>query len=54
MLQDRCTQCHGLGTVTAASKNEAQWKVTIDRMVAKGAKLTPEEVQALAQFLASQ
>jgi cytochrome c5 len=54
MLQDRCTRCHGLDKVTAASKNEAQWKVTIDRMVSKGAQLTPEEVQALAQFLANQ
>jgi cytochrome c5 len=54
LLQQRCTGCHGLDKVTSASKNEAQWKVTIDRMVAKGAELTDGEAAALAQFLASQ
>lgn len=54
LLQERCTKCHGLDKVTSAAKNEAQWKVTIDRMVAKGAQLTPDEVQVLAAFLAGQ
>jgi hypothetical protein len=51
LLQERCTECHGLERVDV-TKNEAQWKTTIDRMVAKGADLTGDEVDFLAGYLA--
>ncbi len=53
LMNERCTACHGLDRVTSVQKNEAQWKVTIDRMVSRGASLNQAEAAALASFLAS-
>ncbi|NLS77628.1 MAG: hypothetical protein GXY76_10255 [Chloroflexi bacterium] len=52
LLNERCVQCHGVDRVTRAKKTQEQWKVTVDAMIAKGAKLTPEEAQALVKYLA--
>lgn len=52
LLEARCTGCHSLDAVQTASKSEAEWASTIDRMIAKGADLTDAEAQALAEYLA--
>jgi cytochrome c5 len=52
LLQDRCTQCHSLDRVTAASKTQAEWEATVARMRDKGAELTDEEAQILTEYLA--
>lgn len=52
LLNERCTTCHNLNRVTSESKNAADWKVTVDRMVRKGAELTADEVEVLVKFLA--
>jgi cytochrome c5 len=52
MLQDRCTRCHTLDRVQTASKSLAQWQITVERMRAKGAELTDDEVQVLIEYLA--
>ncbi len=53
LLQARCTQCHGLARVEQAHKNLAQWESAIQRMRGKGATLSDEEAQTLAQYLAA-
>ncbi len=52
LLSERCgATCHNLDRVTSAKKTEAEWRTTVDRMIAKGAKLTAEEAAALVRFL---
>ena len=52
LLQERCTQCHGLGQVERAKKTEEEWKATVERMVGKGAQLDEAEQELLIQYLA--
>lgn len=53
LLAERCgATCHNLDRVKSAKKTEAEWRTTVDRMIAKGAKLTAEEAAALVRFLA--
>ncbi|HUW10760.1 MAG TPA: hypothetical protein VM537_13595 [Anaerolineae bacterium] len=53
LVAERCTVCHSLGRVQSAHKTEAEWQVTVQRMVGNGAKLTDEEQAAVIAFLAA-
>jgi cytochrome c5 len=53
LLQARCTVCHDLGRVEAASKTQAEWEAMVARMRGKGAELTDAEAQTLIQYLVS-
>ena len=52
VVEDRCTQCHGLDKVTSAQKTQEQWEMTVSNMVGKGAKLSAEEQTAVVAYLA--
>ncbi len=53
LLTERCgTTCHNLDRVKNAKKTATEWQTTVERMIAKGAKLTPEEAKALVNYLA--
>ena len=52
LLNERCTKCHSLDRVEAASKTADEWKTTVARMVGKGAKLSAEEQAVLLDYLA--
>jgi cytochrome c5 len=52
LLQDRCTRCHDLGRVEQTRKTADGWRTTVERMVGKGADLSPEEQEVLIQYLA--
>jgi mono/diheme cytochrome c family protein len=52
LLQERCTQCHGLGQVERAKKTEEELKATVERMMGKGAQLDEAEQELLIQYLA--
>jgi mono/diheme cytochrome c family protein len=52
LMQQRCTACHSLSRITSAQKSADQWKVTVDRMIGKGAQLSPAEEQTLVNYLA--
>ena len=52
LLETRCTACHSLTRVTSVRKTEAQWRVTVTRMVQRGARLSPEEENTLLTYLA--
>ena len=51
-MQERCTVCHSSTRVVSAHHTAAEWKVTVDRMIARGAKLTQPEEQTLIDYLA--
>ena len=53
ILSQQCSRCHPLSRVTTKSKNAQQWKITVDRMIRHGAKLTSAEEQALVDYLAA-
>jgi mono/diheme cytochrome c family protein len=52
LLEGRCARCHGLDLVRAASKTQAEWEATVERMRDKGAELTDAEAQTLVDYLA--
>ncbi len=53
LMQQRCSVCHSLDRVTSAHKTFDQWTVTLQRMIAHGAQLNPQEEQALLAYLAA-
>lgn len=52
LLQERCASCHTLTRVTNAHKTADEWRKTVLRMVAKGARLDEQEQQILIEYLA--
>lgn len=52
LVQDRCTECHGLDRVTRASKSNDEWEATVSRMTSLGADLSNEEQTVLVDHLA--
>jgi mono/diheme cytochrome c family protein len=48
-----CGQCHSLETVLRSRLTRRQWEARIDEMVAKGAKLSDDEIDVIADYLGS-
>jgi cytochrome c-type biogenesis protein CcmH/NrfF len=53
LLQDRCTQCHGLDRVTSQEKTRAEWEQTVEEMIDQGAELNEDEKIVLVDYLAA-
>jgi len=53
LLLRACTRCHAVALVTQQRKPPAEWAKTVDKMVAWGATLQPNEKQALVDYLAA-
>ncbi len=51
LLQQRCSAHHTLDRVERASKSQAEWEATVERMTGKGAELTDDEAQTLIEYL---
>jgi len=47
-----CTQCHGLKMIVALRDGPVGWKHFVDDMVLRGAQVTPQEADTVAQYLA--
>jgi mono/diheme cytochrome c family protein len=52
LLQERCTECHGLERTTSAQKTREEWESTLTRMVNRGAELSDAEKTVLVDYLA--
>ena len=52
LLQERCTVCHDLGRVEAASNTLDEWEHEVEHMRELGAQLTDAEAQTLVEYLA--
>src|SRR4051812_20234030 len=48
----QCTQCHQLNRVTRAGYTREEWQRTLTSMVAYGAKLTPDQIAVMTDYLA--
>ena len=53
LLEERCTQCHGLERTTQKRKTREEWEKTVVRMVSKGTNLTDDEQRTLIDYLAA-
>ncbi|PKQ19323.1 MAG: hypothetical protein CVT66_10685 [Actinobacteria bacterium HGW-Actinobacteria-6] len=54
LVESKCTACHNLERVDAATKDLVGWQTTITRMVQQnGAVITPEEQSAIALYLSN-
>lgn len=53
LVAERCSVCHTTDRIDAASKDEAGWTTTVDRMIAKGAQLDSAEREAVIAYLSS-
>lgn len=52
VLNTNCATCHSTGRIASAQKDLAGWKANIERMIGKGAILTPEQAELIAAYLA--
>lgn len=50
ILNEKCTVCHGAERFEARHFTAEAWNQVIDRMVAKGAKLSGDEMDVLRHF----
>jgi len=48
-----CSQCHSLETVIRAHLSRPQWEARLDAMIGKGAKLSDEDFDEVARYLAT-
>jgi hypothetical protein len=53
LMQQRCALCHSLDRVISSHKTHDQWTVSVQRMIARGAPLDPQEAQVLIAYLAA-
>lgn len=52
LFESKCTTCHAASRALSASKDQAGWEKTIERMRGKGAQVAEAEVPAIAEYLA--
>lgn len=53
IVERTCSQCHSLETVLRSRLGRKQWEARIDEMIAKGAKLSDEDIDVVADYLAT-
>ncbi|GAB4421830.1 MAG: hypothetical protein Kow00106_18910 [Anaerolineae bacterium] len=53
LVAERCTTCHTAERIDAASKDEADWAATVDRMIGYGAQLNSAERDTVIAYLSS-
>jgi nitrate/TMAO reductase-like tetraheme cytochrome c subunit len=51
LVEERCVGCHALTIVETSQKTRQEWEETVDRMVAKGARLNDQQVEEVIDYL---
>jgi len=51
IVDKECARCHNIKRVYNANKKAAEWEVTLERMIKKGAAIKPEERDAVLNYL---
>jgi mono/diheme cytochrome c family protein len=54
LVAERCGICHSTDLVTQQRLDRPRWATIVDKMIHWGAPLSPEERNALVQYLAAQ
>jgi hypothetical protein len=51
LIQRSCVGCHDIYMITTKHKSREDWATTIEMMAARGAEVTPEEMQIIEEYL---
>src|SRR4051812_45999851 len=51
LVQNSCSECHGLDQVVSNTMSREDWQATVKRMVRRGATLSPAEVDSVVDYL---
>jgi competence ComEA-like helix-hairpin-helix protein len=51
LIENTCTECHGLDQVVSSPMSSGAWRSTVKSMVKKGATLSPEEIDTVVDYL---
>jgi competence ComEA-like helix-hairpin-helix protein len=51
LIENTCTECHGLDTVVSSPMASDKWRETVKSMVRRGATLSPEEIDTVVDYL---
>ena len=51
LVESACTECHGLDQVVQSGMSASDWRATVNRMVKKGASLSPEQIDQVVEYL---
>ncbi|MGA2525749.1 MAG: hypothetical protein ABSF79_03935 [Smithellaceae bacterium] len=51
LVDKECSKCHNTKRIYSANKKAGEWEKTVDRMIKKGAKIKPEEKDAVMKYL---
>ena len=51
LVENTCTECHGLEHVANASLTPEQWRTTVNDMVKRGATLSKDEIETVLDYL---
>ena len=54
LIARKCTQCHSLENVTRTRHTRKQWEAQLDTMIARGARLSDEDFERIADYLAAE
>jgi len=52
VVSQKCSVCHGLSRVQEADKSFEEWEMTVQKMISFGARISDEEKQIVAEYLA--
>lgn len=52
LIQRSCVSCHDIYMITTKRKTPQQWAEVMDLMAARGAEVSPEEMQVIEEYLA--
>ena len=51
LIQRSCISCHDIYMITTKRKTPQQWADVMDLMAARGAEVSPEEMQVIEEYL---
>ncbi|WP_129647668.1 hypothetical protein [Peristeroidobacter agariperforans] len=51
LIQRSCISCHDIYMISSKRKTPQQWAEVMDLMAARGAEVTPEEMQIIEEYL---
>jgi cytochrome c-type biogenesis protein CcmH/NrfF len=51
LIQERCSVCHPLSRAERSKHTAADWKLIVDRMIRRGAQLSPDEETKVVSYL---
>jgi virginiamycin B lyase len=53
IVETVCAQCHPLSLVTKVGYSRPDWEILVKAMVFRGAKLTPDQVPVVIDYMAA-